>query len=201
VLGLNQQVFDNAKTNRAFYESALRDAKTYISWNEARQEEIQRKTDSLLDNQCYSNQLFVRSLRFNSEALEAIRYLKQDVNGYVLAGAEDFELTQIATSGNDGTGSETIAERLKKYSSIFNDAEVKTFLDLAEKDSDDENEGDEVNNYLYTQTRRAPKRKGTLPEQILSVLNDLEEQVTQAINNLEQNEIAAAWELAAWYSL
>ena len=44
VMSLNQQVFENAKNTRTFFEQELKDAKTYISWNEARQEEINRKS-------------------------------------------------------------------------------------------------------------------------------------------------------------
>ena len=94
----------------------------------------------------------MRSLRFNQEALEAIRYLKQDVNGYILNGAEGFELAQVDEAGT------TIAERLKKYSAIFNDQEVSSFLALAEEDSDDETQ---VLIYIYfsAQKERSPKEK------------------------------------------
>lgn len=189
VMQLNQQVFENAKQTRAFFEQELKDAKAYIAWNEARQEEIQRKSDSLLDNQCYSNQLFVRSLRFNDEALEAIRFLKQDVNGYIINGADNFDLAQIAKNpeGAESNGVETVAERLKKFSAIFNQNEVQSFLALAEREDSSSSDSDDE------EPQRAPKRKGTLPEQIYAVLEDLEARVQDAIENLEQNEIAAAW--------
>lgn len=67
----------------------------YLAWNEGRQAEIQRKSENLLDNQCYSNQLFIRSLKFNQEALDVIKLLKEDVQGYVVNGAASVEFAEM----------------------------------------------------------------------------------------------------------
>jgi len=50
VKSLNQKLSNDALSNRQHFEQELRDTKTYLAWNEARQEEIQRKSDSLLEN-------------------------------------------------------------------------------------------------------------------------------------------------------
>jgi ribosomal protein S17E len=61
----------------------------------------------------------------NQECLEVVKLLKNDVAGYVTSG-DSFELVQIPKSEV-----KTIADKLKKYSNIFNDQEVKSFLELA----------------------------------------------------------------------
>lgn len=88
--------------------------------------------DVLLDEQCYSNQLFVRSIKMNQEALEVVRVLKQDVAGYIING-DSFELAQV----NEKV--QSVADKLKIYSHLFADHELKSFLNLA-----NHQEGEEV---------------------------------------------------------
>jgi len=97
-------LFTQAIENRAHYEEVLQETKNYLAWNEARRDEINRKIEVLSDNQCYSNQLFVKSIKHNYEALEVIRVLKQDVAGYIVNG-DSFEFTQ--------TKVQSVAEKLK----------------------------------------------------------------------------------------
>ena len=47
VKSLNQKILDNANTNRVHFEQELRETKSYLSWNQARKEEIERKSESL----------------------------------------------------------------------------------------------------------------------------------------------------------
>jgi hypothetical protein len=79
-----------------------------LAWNEARRDTIAAKIETLSDNQCFSNQLFVKSIKHNQEALEVIKLLKQDVAGYIVNG-DSFEFAQV----------QTVAEKLKQYSNLF----------------------------------------------------------------------------------
>jgi hypothetical protein len=71
---------------------------------------------------------------------------------------------------------------LKSYSHLFNDHEIKTFLDLANKQED-------------------VSRGATLAEKVLAVLEGLEANLEASLSALEENEISASWELAGWVSL
>ena len=82
----------------------------------------------------------------------------------------------------------SIADKLKKYSSIFNEHEVKSFLQLADE-HEEHHEGEE---------HHKGGRKGTLAERVAAVLEDLEHNLHESLDNLKNNEIAASWELAGW---
>ena len=181
VVSLNQKISSEAEQTRVHFEQELRDTKTYLAWNEARREEIERKRQSLDDNQCLSNQLFVRSIKQSQEAISAIALLKGDLQSYVATGS-DIEFAQISS-----TEVKTVADKLRKYSSIFNTNEINTFLQLAESSSDSSSSDSEE------EVSASGKRRGTLPEQLLQVLNDLEERVEESLEHLKENEIAAAW--------
>jgi len=184
VVALNQKVWSDSEANRVRFEQELRDTKAYLAWNENRREEIARKRESLEDNQCLSNQLFVRSIKMSQEALEAIRLLKQDLGSYVATGSE-IELAQMSN-----TEVKSVADKLRNYSSIFNAHELNTFLQLA----DSESSSDSSDSSDSEEEQSAPgKRRGTLPEQLLQVLEDLEARVDESLEHLKENEIAAAW--------
>lgn len=159
---MNQKLLVQAGENRKRFEQELADTKNYLAWNEARQDEIARKMENLLDNQCYSNQLFVRSIKMNQECLEVVKLLKNDVAGYVSSG-DSFELIEMPK-----TEVKSIADKLKAYSSIFNDQEVNTFLQLANEASD----------------MSSVTRGGTVAERVLGVLEDLEENLAESLENL-----------------
>jgi hypothetical protein len=179
IMNLNRKLFNDAVENRQHFENELQDTKNYLAWNEARNDEIHRKMEVLMDNQCYSNQLFVRSIKMNIEALEVVRTLKQDVAGYVIAG-DSFEFNQMPQSEVKNIG-----EKLSRYSHLFSQNEVKSFLQLANEDEthdeehhDDhsEEEGEEADN---------SGRKGTLAERVLGVLEDLEANLHDSLENLK----------------
>ncbi|CAD8165295.1 unnamed protein product [Paramecium octaurelia] len=173
IKSLNQKLFQQSIENRAQFEQELSDTKNYLAWNEQRQDEINRKIQVLLDQQCLSNQLFVRSIKQNREALEVVRVLKQDVAGYIING-DSFELVQV----------QSVAEKLKAYSNTFNEQEINSFLQLANKQEDG-----------------SVSRGATLAERVLSVLEGLEANLAASLEALETNEINASWELAGWVSL
>ncbi|CAK73305.1 unnamed protein product (macronuclear) [Paramecium tetraurelia] len=175
IKSLNQKLFNQAIENRANYEEVLKQTKNYLAWNEARRDEIARKIDALQDNQCFSNQLFVKSIKHNQEALEVIRLLKQDVAGYIING-DSFEFTQVKA--------QSVAEKLKQYSNLFQDHQIKSFLALANSQEETASTGGQ-----------------TLAEKVLAVLEGLEAELSASLENLKQNEINASWELAGWVSL
>lgn len=85
---------------------------------------------------------------------------------------------------------QSVADKLKIYSHLFADHELKSFLNLA-----NHQEGEEV------EETAAPGRGATLAERVLAVLEELEGNLKASLTNLETNEINAAWELAGWVSL
>ncbi|CAD8152489.1 unnamed protein product [Paramecium pentaurelia] len=176
IKSLNQKLFNQAIENRANYEEVLKQTKNYLAWNEARRDEIARKIEALSDNQCFSNQLFVKSIKHNQEALEVIRLLKQDVAGYIING-DSFEFTQVKA--------QSVAEKLKQYSNLFQDHQIKAFLALANGQEEGTQSG----------------HGATLAEKVLSVLEGLESELDASLENLKVNEINASWELAGWVSL
>ncbi|CAD8199825.1 unnamed protein product [Paramecium pentaurelia] len=173
---LNQKLFQQAIENRAEYENVLQQTKNYLAWNEARRDSIAAKIETLQDNQCFSNQLFVKSIKHNQEALEVIRLLKQDVAGYIING-DSFEFTQVKA--------QSVAEKLKQYSNLFQEHQIKSFLALAQEEQASESSG----------------HGQTLAERVLGVLEGLESELAASLENLKQNEINASWELAGWVSL
>ena len=178
---LNQQILANANANRVHFEQELKDTKTYLAWNEARREEIERKSESLADNQCYSNALFVRSIKQGQEALDVITLLKQDLQSYIATGTE-IDFAQVQSSSI-----KTVADKLRGYSNLIHASEVQAFLQLADESSSSSSSESE-------EEPSAPgKRRGTLPEQLVQVLDDLQTKVGESLHNLEQNQIAAAW--------
>jgi purine nucleoside permease len=144
VKSLNQKLADDALSNRIHFEGELRDTKTYLAWNEARQEEIARKSESLLENQCYSNQLFVRSLKQGQEAVDVIALLKQDLQGYIAAGSE-FDLAQLKQ-----TEVKTVVDKLRGYSNIIHASEVQAFLQLADSESSSSSSDSESSEEVHT---------------------------------------------------
>jgi hypothetical protein len=185
-MNLNRKLFNDAVENRQRFENELQDTKNYLAWNEARVDEINRKMETMMDNQCFSNQLFVRSIKMNQEALEVVRVLKQDVAGYVIAG-DSFEFNQMPQSEV-----KSIGDKLSSISHVFSENEVKSFMELADEVEHSESEGEEG------EEKETSGRKGTLAERVLGVLEDLEANLHDSLANLEANEIAAAWELAKW---
>ncbi|CAD8082231.1 unnamed protein product [Paramecium sonneborni] len=173
IKNLNQKLFQQSIENRAQFEQELQDTKNYLAWNEQRQDEIVRKIGVLLDEQCLSNQLFVRSIKQNREALEVVRVLRQDVAGYIING-DSFELAQV----------QSVADKIKQYRNTFQEQEIESFLQLANKQEDG-----------------SVSRGATLAERVLAVLESLEANLQASLEALEVNEINASWELAGWVSL
>ncbi|CAK94132.1 unnamed protein product (macronuclear) [Paramecium tetraurelia] len=173
IKALNQKLFQQAVENRAEYEQVLQQTKNYLAWNEARRDSIAAKIETLQDNQCFSNQLFVKSIKHNQEALEVIKLLKQDVAGYIING-DSFEFAQVQV--------QSVAEKLKQYSNLFQEHQIKSFLALASGEQEQQS-------------------GSTLAEKVLAVLEGLESELEASLENLKQNEINASWELAGWVSL
>lgn len=69
---------------------------------------------------CFSNNLFVRSIKQHQDALAVIRVLKQDVSGY-LTGAPS-SLAEVKV--------ENVADKLKMYSTLFNQKALEQFVEL-----------------------------------------------------------------------
>lgn len=89
--------------------------------------------------------------------------MKQDVAGYIVNG-DSFEFTQ--------TKAQSVAEKLKQYSSLFQEHQIKSFLALA--------------NGQEEETEEATVSHGsTLAERVLAVLEALEADLAGSLDNLK----------------
>jgi hypothetical protein len=140
---------------------------------------------------CFSNSLFVRSIKQHQDALAVIRLLKQDVSGY-LTGSSSLAEVKI----------ENVADKLKMYSTLFNQKALEQFVELA---ADQASGGAELHaqggDEQFNGTGGAGKQNGdNLGQQVYNLLLELEEQLKASLQNLEVNEINAAYQLADWLS-
>jgi uncharacterized protein YdiU (UPF0061 family) len=169
VANINKGNFDEAKEYRNHIDKEIGDSVNWINWAHGRLAEIARKTAELLDQRCYSNGLFVKSLKTHADALEVVKLLKQDIAGYLTNSPSSLVEVDV----------DNIADRLQMYSNLFNQQAVKKFMQLTTAD-DEKKKGDSIG------------------EQVYNVLIDLEKDLNDTLAELQQNEIAAAFALAKW---
>ncbi|CAD8170898.1 unnamed protein product [Paramecium octaurelia] len=167
IKSLNQKLFQQSIKNRAQFEQELQVNKNYLAWNKQRQDEISRKIDVLLDEQCL-NQL---------SKIEKHLKLQEYLNKMLLV------ILQMLIHLISLRESNQCSSKVKTYRNLFNENEVKTFLNLAQ-----------------TQQEEGLSRGATLAERVLTVLESLEANLQASLEALEVNEIIASWQLARWIS-
>lgn len=114
------ETFSKTKAQREWVDNEYKVAGDYITWAQGRLAEIDRRATELEEMRCFSNNLFVRSIKQHQDALAVIRVLKQDVSGY-LTGAPS-SLAEVKV--------ENVADKLKMYSTLFNQKALEQFVEL-----------------------------------------------------------------------
>jgi hypothetical protein len=63
VVDMNRRSFNDAKAHRDWVDSEIRDSSEFIEWAHARIAEISKRSIDLEEMRCFSNGLFVRSIK------------------------------------------------------------------------------------------------------------------------------------------
>jgi hypothetical protein len=178
IADINKESGDAATAHRKYIEKEIADSRAYLQWIENRRVEIARREIELQDQRCYSAQIFVRSLKENSDAIAAIHLLRNDIFAAADRKSSEEELIQIA---KDAT------TKLSAYKHLFDEQAIASFEQLAD-DEDDESD-EEV----------AATPQNSVEEQINNLLDRLEEALETNIKNFEAAEIKSGWDLAVWF--
>lgn len=115
-----RKAFDDAIAHREFIQQELKNTLNYIDWILNRQRDIINQLAVLAENRCYSNSMFIKSLKEHSDALKVIDELIAELNQKQNSG-EALMLTQV----ND------ISSKLKAYTTLFNNGALDQFMELA----------------------------------------------------------------------
>jgi len=183
IADINKAAGDATTAHRKYIEKEIADSHAYLEWIDSRRADISRRETELQDQRCYSAQIFVRSLKENSDAIEAINLLRNDLFASIdrksPAGDQSAEeLLQVAGA----------TKKLAAYKHLMNEQALTAFNQLAALE--DEGEAHEEDH-----TEGA---SNSVEEQINSLLDTLEEHFQTAIKSFEQSEVKAGWDLAIW---
>jgi len=63
VVDFNRRSFNEAKAHRDWVDSEIRDTLEFINWAHARIAELEKRSVDLQEMRCFSNGLFVRSIK------------------------------------------------------------------------------------------------------------------------------------------
>jgi hypothetical protein len=179
---INKEHGDQTTAHRKYIEKEIADSRAYIEWINSRRADISRRETELQDQRCYSAQIFVRSLKENDDAIEAINLLRND-----LFAAID---RKTADNGDDEAALAQVGEatkKLAKYKHLMNEQALTAFNQLA--NMEDEESDDE-------ETEAAPS--GSVEDQINNLLDTLEGHFEENIRAFEASEVKAGWDFAIW---
>jgi hypothetical protein len=149
--------FSKTRAQREWVDNEYKNAGDYIVWAQGRIAEIDRRSTELEEFRCFSNGLFVRSIKQHQDALGVIRLLKQDVSGYLTGSLAEIKV-------------ENVADKLKMYSTLFNQKAMEQFVELA---SGTDYASGGVSNPLYSRlnyTLKVRMNNSTVPVLVLVVL-------------------------------
>jgi hypothetical protein len=181
IADVNKESGDAATAHRKYIEKEIADSRAYLQWIENRRVEIAAREIELQDQRCYSAQIFVRSLKENSDAIEAINLLRNDLFAAAdRKGGSEEELLQVAKA----------TQKLAAYKHLMNEQAISAFNELAAMEDEDSDDEEEEN---------AAAPENSVEEQIYNLLDRLEEALEENIKRFEQAEIASGWNLAVWF--
>ncbi len=115
----NRKVLDDAIAHTNFVNTELTDTNNLLSWIRNRRSSIHNKTESLYDQRCYSNSLFIKAIKEHRDALRVLDELKVDLQPYL----NNVGLAQITD----------ISSKLQAYAHLFNEKALKEFLELGQE--------------------------------------------------------------------
>jgi len=180
IADINKETGDATTAHRKYIEKEISDSHAYLEWIDSRRADITRREVELQDQRCYSAQIFVRSLKENSDAIEAIGLLRNDLFASIdrkdSGNASAEELLQVAGA----------TKKLAAYKHLMNEQALTAFNQLASLEDED----------VHEEAAEGPSN--SVEEQINSLLDTLEENFQAAIKNFEQSEVKAGWDLAIW---
>ena len=186
----NKATGDDATNHRKHIEDEIQGTQEYLVWINNRRVEIHRKTQALQEHRCYANLAFVKALKEHDEALEVVRFLKEDLDALVNKGSF-VDVTKIKDS----------ASKLGAYAHMFNDQAMKSFEQLTD-DVDPEtaewDEGADDNDKGALELERAPKSDRNVGSSLVDAVNHLEEKLIESLEELKTNEIRNNWALVDW---
>jgi len=104
----NRKILDNAIEHTKFIETEISDTQAYLVWIINRRNAITKRLADLADQRCYSNMLFVKSLKEHKDALLVIDLLIKDLAPY---SNKKVSLSQV----------QDVTDKLRMYSHLFNE--------------------------------------------------------------------------------
>lgn len=149
------------------------------------------------NNRCEANGIFVRSLKEHDDAIKVVKLLKEDLAPFT-SQPELIDLTQV----------NSVTDKLKAYSHLFNAQAIKEFAQLGQENVDpetaqwdtraDDNKRGQIDVAEAKVGTEERNLTGNLGDRLIEMLNKLEEHLKKSIEDLTQKEIRAAWDLAQW---
>lgn len=107
---MNKAAGDEATAHREHIEEEIKITQEYLVWITNRRNEINRKREEFKEQRCYASLMFVKALKEHDEALEVIRWLREDILGVIAeANDEEVDFSQISSS----------ADKLSAYAHLF----------------------------------------------------------------------------------
>lgn len=91
-------------------------------WINQRRTAIHKREESLREQRCYANELFIKALKEHDEALQVIALLREDVAGIVAEHGEEASFAQFSD----------VSMKIKAYSHLFNEQAMREFAQLAD---------------------------------------------------------------------
>lgn len=137
--------------------------------------------------------MFVKALKEHDEALEVVRWLKEDLLGIVEGASELVDIT----------GMDSVS-KLSTYAHLFNSQAMKDFAQLTQGRQDvdaesaewDEAADDNDRSGLELERMGAGTEERDVGNRLIAAVDKLEAHLIESIKNLEESEIRSAWDLS-----
>jgi hypothetical protein len=119
-----RQECDNGHEHVQFIVDEITDTNNHLAWIQERLNTLAQQRAQFEDARCESNSIFIQSLREHMDALEIIEFLRGDLAEWQ-AGQTGASLAQI----------NSVADKLRIYSHLFEKNALKEFISLADPKS------------------------------------------------------------------
>jgi len=181
----NKAAGNEATDRRKWFENEIAVTQEYLVWINNRRKEIHRKRAELQEQRCVSSMMLVKALKEHDEALEVIRWLREDILGIVGGGeeegAEGVELSQL----------KDVTQKLSAYKHLFNQQAMKAFNQLTnQEDVDpelqqyDEKASDNEKGKLEVKSMGSGTDDRDVGQKILEAVDKLEQHLKDSIEDL-----------------
>jgi len=159
-----------------------------LAWINNRRNEINRKRESFREHRCVANLHFIKSLKEHQEAIEVIKWLKEDVLG-IVQGTSETELAEISNLDS--------AKKLQAYAHLFNQQALSEFASLTQGRQDvdastgewDANADDNGKEALSLQRMGSGTADRDVGNKLLQSIEALQQHLLDSIADLEKSEI------------